>query len=132
MKILNVDDNPTQRGMLVTLLERAGVEVSIAKSGSEAISKALTESPDAILLDINLPDINGFDVCSRIKADSRTAAVPVIFYTGERDGSAKNHAEQVGAAAFLTYPIEIGHLVMIINSVVAERGATQKTFTTYP
>ena len=118
LKILTVDDNHSQRKMMSTLLRRVGFEVTTAATGAEAISRSITDAPDVILLDINLPDISGYEVCRRIKAEVKTNSIPIVFYTGEMDGAAKNHAEMVGAAAFLTAPVELNHLRTVIESVV--------------
>ena len=120
LKILTVDDNHSQRKMMTTLLLRVGFEVTAAATGNEAISRSITDAPDAILLDINLPDTSGYEVCKRIKADVRTDSIPIVFYTGEMDGAAKNHADMVGAAAFLTYPVALSQLKTVIESVVAK------------
>jgi CheY-like chemotaxis protein len=72
------------------------------------------------LLDINMPDVNGYEVCSRIKADSRTAFIPVIFYTAQASSMAKTHAEMVGAAAFFTYPVALDQVKTAIQVAVAK------------
>src|SRR5258708_30747095 len=101
MKLLCVDDNDIHRYSITRLLQGAGYEVCNAATGSEAIDTALAESPHVVLLDVNLPDVNGFEVCARIKGDSRTASIPVIFYTAQQSSMGANaHAEMVGAAAF--------------------------------
>lgn len=120
LKILTVDDNDTQRNMMSELLRRAGYEVTTAATGSEAITKSIRDTPDVLLLDINLPDISGYEVCKQISADVRTASIPIVFFTGEMGGAAKNHADLAGAAAFLTYPVELSHLKTVIESVVAK------------
>ena len=120
LKILTVDDNHTQRNMMTTLLLTVGFEVITAETGNEGVSRAITDAPDAILLDINLSDTSGYEVCKRIKTDIRTDSIPIIFYTGEMDGAAKNRADMVGADAFLTYPVEIGQLKTVIESVIAK------------
>src|SRR3954468_23969920 len=123
-KILTVDDNDIHRNMMTALLIKAGFEVTSAINGQEAISKSITDSPDVVLLDVNLPDISGYQVCKQIKGDVRTASLPVVFFTGEMNGAAKNHADLAGAAAFLTYPVQLSHLKTVIDSVVAKaRGA---------
>ncbi len=119
LKILTVDDNDSQRHMMTTLLLRVGFEVTAAATGNEAITRSITDAPDAILLDINLPDMSGYEVCKRIKADVRTDSIPIVFFTGEMDGAAKNHADMVGGAAFLTYPIKMSQLKTVIESLVA-------------
>ena len=120
LKILTVDDNQSQRNMMTALLRQAGFEVTGAATGNEAIVRSITDAPDVILLDINLPDISGYEVCKQIKGDVRTASLPIVFFTGEMNGAAKNHADLAGAAAFLTYPVELSHLKMVIESVVAK------------
>ena len=119
-KVMTVDDNDTQRKMMATLLRRAGFEATAVSTGKEAISRSITDSPDVMLLDINLPDMNGYEVCSRIKADRKTASIPVIFYTGQMDAAAKNKAELVGGSSFLTYPVKLSHLKTVIESIVAQ------------
>jgi CheY-like chemotaxis protein len=76
--------------------------------------------PDVILLDINLPDVNGYEVCSRLKQDAITKSIPVVFHTAtESTGPAKSYAETVGASAFLTYPIDSTQLAMVIRGAAA-------------
>lgn len=120
LKILTVDDNDTQRQMMTELLGRAGFQVTTAATGNEAISRSVMDTPDVILLDVNLPDISGYEVCRQIMADVKTASIPIVFFTGEMNGAAKNHADMAGAAAFLTYPVEVSHLKTVIESVVAK------------
>ena len=120
LKILTVDDNHSQRNMMTALLLKAGFEVTGAATGNEAISRSITDAPDVILLDVNLPDISGYEVCKQIKGDVRTASLPIVFFTGEMNGAAKSHADMAGAAAFLTYPVELSHLKTVIESVVAK------------
>lgn len=95
-KILTVDDNDSQRKMMSALLLTVGFQVTAAATGSEAIARSITDSPDVILLDINLPDISGYEVCKRIKNDVRTDSIPIVFFTGEMNGAAKNHADLQG------------------------------------
>src|SRR4051794_2761118 len=120
LKILTVDDNDTQRNMMTELLRRDGFTVSTASTGNEGISKSVSDTPDVILLDINLPDISGYEVCKQITADERTAFIPIVFFTGEMNRAAKSHADLAGGAAFLTYPLELSHLRTVVEAVVAK------------
>jgi CheY-like chemotaxis protein len=120
MKVLCVDDNDIHLYSISRLLQHAGYEVTGATSGNEAIGKAVDESPDVVLLDINLPDVNGYEVCARLKADSRTASLPVIFYTAQASSMAKTHAELVGAAAFFTYPVSLDQVKTAIQAAVTK------------
>lgn len=128
--ILAVDDNEIQAYTLVKTLEHAGYHVLQAGTGSKALSLSLEHKPDAILLDINLPDVNGFEVCARLKANAETSHIPVIFHTATHATAlAKNHAELVGAAAFLTYPIYVDHLLVVLRGTLAKESDDGKTKT---
>src|SRR6185436_11171010 len=79
--VLIVDDNPVNLDVLSSTLLSAGLEVAIARDGEEAIDLASQGQPDLILLDALMPGLDGFEVCSRIKADPATRSIPVIFMT---------------------------------------------------
>ena len=127
LKILTVDDNDIHRYSIAKLLQSAGYHVISVATGKEAIDTSVDENPDVVLLDINLPDVNGYEVCSRIKADSRTTSIPVIFYTAQASSMAKTHAEAVGAAAFFTYPVELDQVKTAILAAVAKAAKAYPT-----
>ncbi len=79
--ILIVEDSRTQAIRLKLELERYDVEVNIATTGTAGLRAARTQIPDAIVLDVELPEMNGFSVCQAVKADPRTAHVPVVMLT---------------------------------------------------
>ncbi len=83
-RILVVDDEPELQALLQIMLER-DFEVSQALSGEEAVALARDSIPDLILLDVMLPDIDGFEVCHRLKADNHTRSIPIIFVTARAD-----------------------------------------------
>src|SRR3954469_21510722 len=104
MRILVVDDNETHLYALQRILEHAGHQVFTANTGTQTLELANREVPDVVLLDINLPDINGYEICSRLKSDEHTRGLAVVFHTATHATAiARNHAESVGASAFLTY-----------------------------
>jgi two-component system, sensor histidine kinase len=120
MKILTVDDNEAHLYALSRILENAGHEVYSASTGSATLEIAARELPHVVLLDINLPDLSGFEVCQRLKADKRTRNVAVIFHTATHATSAaRSQAETVGAISFLTYPISSDHLLSVIEGSAA-------------
>lgn len=120
MKVLAVDDNELHCYALRKVLEHSGFEVFVAHTGSDALSLAHNHMPDVILLDINLPDVNGYEVCTRLKQDSVTRSIPVVFHTAtESTSPAKSYAEAVGGSAFLTYPIDSSQLAMVIRGTAA-------------
>ena len=117
MTILEVDDCEAQNYALTRMLEKAGCKVLRAFTGSEALALA-SEKPDAVLLDINLPDINGFEVCRRLKSDPTTSGIPVVFLTAIYDASAKAMAESVGAKTLLHYPVEEAQLHAVLEGQI--------------
>ena len=120
MKVLAVDDNVTHSYALRKILEHSGFEVLIAHSGAESLDLARNECPDVVLLDINLPDMTGYDVCSRLKTEKATSQIPVVLHSAtEATGPARNQAESVGASAFLTYPIDPYQLTLVLQGVKA-------------
>ena len=124
MKILAVDDNAMHCYALRKVLEHSGFEVLEAHNGSDAILSARNHRPDVVLLDINLPDVSGYEVCSRLKKDENTRGIPVVFHTAtESTGAAKSYAESVGASGFLTYPIDSTQLAVVLRGAVTRAAA---------
>ena len=88
---------------------------------NELMALVKKHPPDAILLDINLPDSTGFDVCKELKADTRTVKIPVVFHSATHDtATARSYASDLGAASFLSYPIHIDHLVSVLRGAIAQ------------
>lgn len=124
--ILAVDDNEIHCYAMVRMLKHAGFKVMHAGTGTQALLMVMEHKPDAVLLDINLPDVNGFEVCRRIKAESDTQHIPVIFHTASSaTAGAKTHAELVGASAFLTYPIQPEHLFTVLRGALAASSSSK-------
>lgn len=114
--ILLVDDNQTHQYSLGRHLEEFGFDVLSARNGSEALRIAASRRPDAVLLDINLPDMSGFNVCEKLKSDPKTESVPIIFHSATHDTqSARTQAMDLGAVSFLNYPISIEHLISVLR-----------------
>lgn len=101
--VLIVDDNPTNLDLLVNTLNRS-YRLGVAKSGSKALELAHREKPDIILLDIMMPEMSGFEVCNRLKADPETNGIPVIFITALDDVSRKSRGFEIGAVDYITKP----------------------------
>ena len=121
--ILLVDDNHTHQYSLGKHLEESGFVVLSAGTGAEALEIAASRRPDAVLLDINLPDTTGFEVCERLKSDPETESVPVIFHSATHDTqSARAKAMDLGAASFLSYPINVEHLITVLHGAVLNAG----------
>lgn len=104
-KILIVDDLPEMRTMLNLTLSKSGWDVIEASNGEEAVQKATDELPQVILMDYNMPIMNGVDACKAIKSKTDTQEIPVLIYTGANALEIKEAALEAGAVNFLTKPI---------------------------
>jgi signal transduction histidine kinase len=122
--ILSVDDNDASRYGVARTLRQVGFEVRDAATGYEGLRRAHTDAPDLILLDVKLPDIDGFEVCRQLKADPVTASIPVLQMTATY-GSTENWAAALdaGADAYLTQPAEPIVLVATIRALLRAREA---------
>lgn len=121
-KILHVDDVEPHRYSLTRMLEHAGFEVITASNGSEAIALALHDSPDLVLLDIHLPDINGFEVCKRIKENPETSQLMIVHLTATAvDSESAAKSASAGADGFLTEPFIPAELVAKLRSYLQVR-----------
>lgn len=103
-KLLVVDDQPINIQVLYQAFS-ADYDVCMATNGKQALKVCAEQNPDLILLDIEMPDMNGFEVCQRLKADPVTQHVPVIFVTAHVDEASETHGLEVGAVDFIYKPI---------------------------
>jgi len=115
VKILVVDDEPGVRGFLRDLLAEEGYEVVLASDGEEALGLAELENPEVILLDINMPGIDGIEVCKRLKAREETRYIPIIIITALDDRGFLAYLE--GADDFVTKPFNSMELTFRIRSM---------------
>ena len=104
-RILVVDDIATNRMVLRAKLAASYYEVVQAENGTEALEKTKSEQPDLILLDILMPDIDGYEACRRLKADPATAHIPVVIVTALNEQSDRLRGLECGADDYLTKPI---------------------------
>lgn len=105
-RILLVDDEPDIQTIVGARLATLGFEVLIAKDGQEGLDLARKEFPDAILLDLMLPKIDGYKVCRMLKFDKTFENIPVIIFSAKGSDADKKLAEQVGADAYLVKPFD--------------------------
>lgn len=110
--ILLVDDNPTNLGILVKSLSDSGYKVRVAQDGESAIAQIPYAKPDLILLDVMMPGIDGFETCRRLKLDSATKDIPVIFMTALTDVFDKVQAFQVGAVDYIIKPFRVEEVLV--------------------
>ena len=118
-KILLVDDEPSIVKMVGKRLEIAGFEVSIAMDGQEGLTKAQAEKPHLIILDLMLPKLNGYEVCTMLKQDTRYQQIPVIIFTAKTQDKDEKMATDCGANAFVRKPFRAEELLEIIQKLLA-------------
>jgi PAS domain S-box-containing protein len=123
--ILYVDDDPTNRRSLSWLLRAAGYAVTEAATGNEAL-RLVNDKPDLVILDVNLPDVNGFEVCRRIKAHPATTRIPVLHLSGVFVRSEdKTHGLEEGADAYLLKPAEPREVLATVKALLRVRQAEE-------
>jgi PAS domain S-box-containing protein len=122
--ILVVDDNEAERYYVCRVLSRAGFAVREAATGLEALSLAQSDNPSLITLDVRLPDLNGLEVCRRLKGNPATRDVPVLHISASFT-SPENKAEGLegGADGYLAHPVDAGELVATVRSLLRARQA---------
>ncbi len=128
-RILVVDDDPTLGHAIALVLAGAGYETLEATSGYECLRRAREDHPDIILLDVVLPDVDGFEVCRRIKADPETAGCTVVLLSGVRtDSDSQAGGLEIGADGYITRPIPNRELLARVGAMVRLREASRELF----
>lgn len=107
MKLLLVEDDPDIQLVARAALERAGFAVAAAANGPTALDQVRAERPDVILLDWMMPDMDGTEVCRRLKADPMTADIPVIFLTARSQQAEIARGLSLGAAGYIVKPFDV-------------------------
>jgi len=124
--VLVVDDEPSNRELLIAILEADGLEVGIAEDGTSGIAQVTAFDPDLILLDINMPGTSGLDVCCKLKSDPDTRLIPIVLVTGLSAVEDRVRGLQCGADDFLTKPIERSELVARVRSLISLKSFTDE------
>jgi two-component system, sensor histidine kinase and response regulator len=114
--ILIVDDTPANLNVLASMLQKYGHKARPAINGDVALSAVEREKPDLILLDINMPNKNGFEVCTILKANPNTADIPVIFISALSDVEDKIKAFEVGGVDYVTKPFNVEEVHARVNA----------------
>jgi two-component system cell cycle response regulator DivK len=127
VRVLVVDDYPDAREMYSEYLQFSGFDVVEAANGMEALQRAIDDQPDIILMDLSLPVMDGWEATRRLKADTRTAAIPVVALTGHALAGISEGAKKAGCDAFVTKPCLPEDLVKEIHKVLdGTSGAASK------
>ena len=123
-KILVVDDEREMRDLLQTSLSAEGYEIVVASNGEEAIGVAKTGNPQVILLDIEMPGIDGIETCKRLEADEKTRLIPIIMMTSRGDRYIEAYLG--GAVDVVNKPFDIVQLAIRLKSMLRVRHLTNE------
>ena len=124
-KILIVDDDIDSLKLIGLMLQRQGYEISAANAGSQALTKAVSEAPDLIILDVMMPDMDGYEVCRRLRADPQTQHIPIIMFTAKTLVDDKVAGFEAGADDYLTKPTHPAELASRVKAILARSAAKQ-------
>ena len=117
-KILVADDSRFQVALLASALEQKGFEVVVALDAMQAGMVALRTSPDAIVLDINMPGGSGIEVLKRLKRSTKTQRIPVVVVSGSDDLDVRQIAMELGVTDFLTKPVDLDQLCGTLSGLM--------------
>jgi diguanylate cyclase (GGDEF)-like protein len=120
-KVMIVDDEPLVLKMYGTALLKQHYQVIEANNGKDALAKAFSEDPDMIILDIMMPGMDGYEVCSRLRATPRTGSIPIMILTSLRGVAARQKAYEMGADDFLTKGEPLDHVDGRIKMLIKQR-----------
>jgi CheY-like chemotaxis protein len=119
-KILLVEDNETNCDMLQRRLQRLGYEVAGADNGVSGLVAAQRDSPDVILMDLNLPEMDGWEAARRLKADAMTREIPIIALTAYASEADRAKAIEAGCDDYETKPLDLEQLLKKIRALTRE------------
>ena len=115
-KVLIVDDAVVDRQNLERILSSAGHVVMLADSGEQALVRAKADKPDLILMDVNMPDLDGFATTRRLKADAETRDIPVVFVTGKNQKADVAWGRMMGAKGYVGKPYTPAQILELVAS----------------
>ncbi len=114
--VLLVDDLPQNIEVLGSILSNRGVKIAVAMNGNQAINTAIKKKPDLILLDVAMPDMDGFEVCKRLKENPETEKIPIIFLTAKTETDDIVKGFDLGAVDYITKPFKTAELLARVKT----------------
>lgn len=115
-KVLVVDDSPTEIFQFKEMLEKMGHEVIVAENGRAGVEMAIKEQPDVVLMDIVMPDMNGFQATRQIARGDSTKHIPVIIVSSKNQETDKVWGQRQGAKGYITKPVDTQELVSVMRT----------------
>ncbi|NQT74033.1 MAG: Flp pilus assembly complex ATPase component TadA [Chloroflexi bacterium] len=128
--ILSIDDDGDTLQLIERLLTSANYKVITATGGSDGLRMAASSDPDLILLDVNMPEMDGYEVCERLQEDKQTASIPVVFVTGTADEQDKAKAFTLGAVDYLLKPVQKKDLLLVVSNHIDTHAKWKKLHAT--
>lgn len=116
-RILLVEDEPHIVESLTFLLEKSGFEVSVETNGRKALDHALSNPPDTLILDVMLPELDGYEVLRQLRDDERTAKLPILMLTAKGQREDREMAARCGADRFMTKPFANADLIAAVKEL---------------
>ena len=113
--LLLVDDEPINLRILRAALKDQHYKLLIAKNGTDALKTARSSHPDLILLDIQMPDLDGYEVCQTLQADPETRDISIIFLSALQDSDQKIRGLSLGAVDYITKPFEVDEVILRVE-----------------
>jgi DNA-binding response OmpR family regulator len=118
-KILVIEDDPATLRLVDYSLKQEGYDVISSTNGLDGLRKALSDSPDLVILDVMLPGLDGFEICYRLRAEPSTAKLPILMFTAKAQEIDKDTGTRVGADDYLTKPsspeVIINHVAKLLE-----------------
>jgi DNA-binding response OmpR family regulator len=124
-RILVVEDNPEMRMMMMALLGTMGHEIVEAVDGTDVLRWALDEEPQLVMLDVMMPNVDGWEALTMLQADHRTSDIPVIMVTARKSAEDMTKAEELGASDYVAKPWSPGELETRVNWALRKKAVPQ-------
>lgn len=120
-EVLVVEDSLTQRELICALLQKTGLKVVVARDGLEALEHLEKFIPDAIILDIVMPRMNGYEVCRKLKSNPKTKDIPVILCSTKSEESDRYWGLKQGADAYIAKPFQPAELISTLKQLLRKQ-----------
>ena len=117
-KILLIDDSRTVLMMESTILVQRGYEIVTAADGVEGVAKAVSDRPDLILMDLMMPNMDGFEACRRLRENETTRSIPIIMVTTKSEVEKIKAAEELGCQGYVTKPVNGSELLAKVKALL--------------
>jgi len=122
-RVLIVEDNVDNFELVRFVLARAGYEVLSAANGAEGVTVALRESPDLILMDLSMPEMDGWDAAKQLKSDDRTRKIPLLALTAHTLPGDRKRAMEAGCDGYISKPINVASFEKLVSTLVRQARA---------